>query len=114
MNKINLPESCEELTCEQAATIQGGAKIIVFTGANFKGDAFILTADRAGKQFQFTGKFDNSISSAKVLSGTWDLRSNPDGSGAGITLRPGNYSKFSAFGGVSIDNAVSLAIAAIA
>ncbi|MEH2244713.1 beta/gamma crystallin-related protein [Nostoc sp.] len=114
MNKINLAGNFQDLTCEQAATIQGGAQIIVYTDANFQGDSLSVTADSAGQQYQFTDKFNNSISSAKVISGTWDLRSNEDGSGVGGTFGPGEYSDFSTFAGPSINDTVSLAIAQIA
>lgn len=114
MNKINLPENFQELTSEQAATMQGGAQIRVFTDTNFQGESLLVNSGSAGQQFQFTGNLDNSISSAQVISGTWDLRSNPDGTGVGTTLSPGNYSDFSAFKGASLNDVVSLAITAIA
>ncbi|MEH2296007.1 beta/gamma crystallin-related protein [Nostoc sp.] len=111
MNKINLAGNFQELTCEQAAAIQGGAEITVFTDINFGGQAFTVTADSAGQQYQFTDNFNNSISSAKVISGTWDLRSEPDGGGFGVTLDPGEYSDFRNFG---FNDVTSLAIAKIA
>lgn len=111
INQIELSPHLQELTCEQAAAIQGGAEIVVFTGINFSGNALKVTAGNAGEQFQFTDEFNNSISSAKVVSGTWDLRSDNNGGGVGVTLQPGDYSDFRAFGGNDI---FSLAIAAVA
>lgn len=35
MNKINLATDFQELTCEQAAAIQGGAAVDLFVDANF-------------------------------------------------------------------------------
>ncbi|MEH2224453.1 beta/gamma crystallin-related protein [Nostoc sp.] len=111
MNNIELSPHLQELTCEQAATIQGGAKIQVFTGENFTGKSLIVTGDRAGTQRQFTGKFDNSISSIKVLSGVWDFRTNRNGKGGlGITLSPGKYPRLSK----AINNTLSITLLKIA
>lgn len=111
MNKINLPENFQELTSEQAATMQGGAQIIVFADPNFQGESLSVSAGSANQQFQFTGNLDNGISSAKVISGRWDLRSEPDGGGFGITLDQGEFSDFRNLG---FDDVASLAIAKIA
>ena len=115
MNKINLAGDFQQLTCEQAAAIQGGAQILLFTDINFSGTEGIVSTDRAGVQAQLTGNLNNSISSARVISGTWDLRSEPDGSGVGITLGPGDYSDFrTGFDGGSFNDIASLVIATVA
>ncbi|MEH2233046.1 MAG: beta/gamma crystallin-related protein [Nostoc sp.] len=111
MNNIELSPHLQQLTCEQAAAIQGGAKIQLFLGANFTGKSLLLTINKAGLSKKLTGQFNNSISSAKVLSGIWDLRTNGNGEGGlGITLRPGKYPRFTK----AINNTISFVKATLA
>lgn len=110
MNKLNLATDFQELTCEQAAAIQGGAEIVVYTDANFGGSALSVTAGNAGEQFEFTGEFNNSISSIKVLSGTWEFVTGSDNTGLVQTLGLGEYSTVHP----DMNDTISLAIATVA
>ncbi len=109
MNKINLDADFQELTCEQAAAIQGGAEIVVYTDANFGGSALSVVAGSSGEQFEFTGEFNNSISSARVLSGVWEVSSGTDGTIVTGTFGPGEYNFID-----GLNDTISLAIATVA
>jgi hypothetical protein len=104
-------DTVQDLDNETAAAIHGGAKIILYTDKNFQGDRLTVTANRAGQRVPLNGRFNNSISSAKVISGKWDLRSERDGSGGlGITLRAHRRFNFAR----NFDNVASLVIAKVA
>ncbi|MEH2001865.1 hypothetical protein [Nostoc sp.] len=112
MNNIELSPHLQELTCEQAAAIQGGAKIQLFLGANFTGKSLLLTINKAGLSKKLTGQFNNSISSAKVLSGRWVLNTNGDGSGLFVEIGPrkAQYPRFEKV----LNNTISFAKATVA
>lgn len=86
MNKINLAADFQELTCEQAAAIQGGAAVQLFTDGNFGG---------VFGEFNFRenvpADFNDRTSSIRVLSGQWRLWADANQSGYSITLNPGDY-----------------------
>jgi hypothetical protein len=86
VNKINFTADFQELTCEQAATIQGGAELHVFEDENFSGPNSIYNEDVG-----LVGIFNDRISSVKVYSGEWTLWSDADFSGSGLILGPGEY-----------------------
>ncbi|MDZ7951334.1 beta/gamma crystallin-related protein [Nostoc sp. DedQUE09] len=79
----------QELNCEKAATIQGGASAQVFTDANFSGLASTIFSDDIGL-FDLNN-FNDKISSIKVFSGQWTFWSDANYSGVGIILNPGDY-----------------------
>jgi hypothetical protein len=92
-NNLHTIDTVQDLSQESAAAIQGGAEMIVYTDANFRGNSVRLSANDANTQRQLIGKFNNSISSIKILSGTWQFFTNNDRSGLAQTLGPGNYNR---------------------
>jgi hypothetical protein len=106
-NNLYTIDTVQDLSQESAAAIQGGAEIIVYRDANFRGNALKLTGNNANSQYQFRGAFNNSISSIKVLSGTWEFFTNSDRTGLAQTLKPGNYSRLDP----QMNDTISLAVA---
>jgi Beta/Gamma crystallin len=97
----------QELSCEKAATIQGGASAQVFTDANFSGLAsFPFSGDIA--LFDLNN-FNDKISSIKVFSGQWTFWSDSNFSGSGIVLGPGEYSDLSQVNGGVYNDVISSA-----
>ncbi|MCC5647758.1 beta/gamma crystallin family protein [Nostoc sp. CHAB 5824] len=77
----------QELSCEKAAIIQGGAAIQLFTDANFQG----VFGEFNFKENVPAG-FNDRISSIKVLSGKWNVWSDANQTGVALTeLVPGDY-----------------------
>ncbi len=94
INKMNLAIDLQELTCEQAAAIQGGARIILYEDANFQGESLTIDGSSAGETLSLSGDpLDNKVSSFKVESGEWSLWSEGNASGVGFAATgPGEYS----------------------
>lgn len=89
----------QELNCEKAATIQGGASAQVFTDANFSGTA----SNIFDYDVPFFGSLNDQISSIKVYSGQWVFWSDANSSGSGLILGPGEYNLQNLNGGVYND-----------
>ncbi|MBW4534419.1 MAG: beta/gamma crystallin family protein [Pleurocapsa minor HA4230-MV1] len=99
INKINLAIDLQELTCEQAAAIQGGAKITLYEDANFQGVSDTIEIGRSGEIINLTDNIlagdiirslGNEVSSYRIESGTFSLWSDQDASGRGLVqLGPG-------------------------
>jgi len=106
-NNLYTIDTVQDLSQESAAAIQGGAEIIVYRDADFRGNALKIRGDNANGQYQFVGAFNNSISSIKVLSGTWQFFTNSDRTGLAQTLGPGNYRRLAA----QMNDTISLAVA---
>lgn len=93
MNNINSAAHFQELTYEQAAAIQGGAQIILYKDADFRGDSLLVTGG-PGEVFVPEGpEWNDSVSSIRILSGVWTTATNSDGSGLSTTNEPNNYAK---------------------
>jgi hypothetical protein len=109
-NNLYTIDTVQDLSQESAAAIQGGAEIVVYTDADFRGKSLILRGNNANGQHQFLGAFNNSISSIKVLSGTWQFFTNSNRTGLAQTLKPGNYRRLDA----QMNDTISLAVAKFA
>ena len=109
-NDLYTIDTVQDLSQESAAAIQGGAEIIVYRDADFRGNALKIRANNANEQYQFLGAFNNSISSIKVLSGTWQFFTNSNRTGLTQTLKPGNYRRLDA----QMNDTISLAVAMFA
>ncbi|MDZ8088424.1 MAG: beta/gamma crystallin-related protein [Nostoc sp. DedQUE12b] len=94
----------QELDCEKAATIQGGASAQVFTDANFSGTASNIF-DYDVPLFSF----NDQISSIKVFSGEWVFWSDANFSGSGLILGPGEYSNLQNLNGGVYNDVISSA-----
>ncbi|MEO0012226.1 MAG: Beta/Gamma crystallin [Cyanobacteriota bacterium] len=94
INKMNLAIDLQELTCEQAAAIQGGARMILYEHENFQGSFIIAEGSSNNESVSLSGTLlDNEVSSFKVQSGEWSLWSEGDVTGVGLEpFGPGDYS----------------------
>ncbi|MEY2833566.1 MAG: hypothetical protein RLZZ574_2825 [Cyanobacteriota bacterium] len=94
INKINLAIDLQELTCEQAAAIQGGARIILYEHADFQGESLTIDGETADQTFSLIGDpLNNKVSSFKVESGLWSLFSEDNQLGfKPLDVGPGEYS----------------------
>ncbi|WP_414518220.1 beta/gamma crystallin-related protein [Nostoc sp. PCC 9305] len=102
---MNNDRPFQELSCETAAAIQGGASAQVFTDADFSGTASNIF-DYDVPDFQ---GFNDQISSIKVFSGQWVFWSDANFSGSGIILGPGEYSNLSNLNGGVYNDVISSA-----
>lgn len=89
MNKIDLGADFQELTCEQAAAIQGGAIVTLYNDINFGGDA--LGSDTEISDMSFTA-YNDLASSIVITEGTWAFYENANYQGISASLGPGSYS----------------------
>lgn len=91
MNIIDLSSPFQELSCEEAAAIQGGqVDVTLYTDANFKGRRLNVNTGVRNLS-QVGGGFDNAISSIRVRSGAWIFCTNPNYQGNCTLLGEGNY-----------------------
>ncbi|MEH2319218.1 beta/gamma crystallin-related protein [Nostoc sp.] len=104
MNKIELSPHLQELSCENAAAIQGGASAQLFTDPNFSGTATNI--------FDYDVPlvpFNDQTSSIKVYSGQWTFWSDANYSGSGLILGPGEYSDLKNLNGGVYNDVISSA-----
>lgn len=88
MNKIELSPHLQELSCENAATIQGGANVELYDDVNF-GKPLVFTDSDSS----YVGDAINDrVSSIRVNSGVYQFWTNANFQGQSVTLSPGDYS----------------------
>jgi len=67
------------------------ARMQVWDDANFRGTSIILTTSIANLGEFWGGRMNDKISSFKIDNGEWILWSDPNFSGVGLILGPGEY-----------------------
>ncbi len=91
MNIIDLSSPSQELSCEEAAAIQGGqVDVTLYTGTNFNGRRLNVNTGIRNLS-QVGGGFNDAISSIRVRSGAWIFCTNPNYQGNCTLLGEGNY-----------------------
>ncbi|MEG3840263.1 beta/gamma crystallin-related protein [Microcoleus sp. herbarium14] len=79
------------------------AEIIVFADSNFRGNSNSFTQDLAN-----VGTFWNDkITSAKVISGTWQVFGDTNFTGSNVKLPPGEYPNLAISPGVINNDSIS-------
>lgn len=87
MNKINLATDLQDLTCEQAATIQGGAAVELYDDINFDKPMVYTDFD-----YSYVGDtLNDRVSSIRINEGTWNFYTDANFEGNVVTLKPGSY-----------------------
>ncbi|MEH2459688.1 beta/gamma crystallin-related protein [Nostoc sp.] len=89
MNKIELSPHLQELSSENAATIQGGAVITLYNDSNFGGDA--LGSDTDISDLSATA-YNDKASSINITQGQWAFYTDANYQGTSVILNPGSYS----------------------
>lgn len=91
MNIIDLSSPSQELSCEEAAAIQGGqVDVSLYTNPNFKGRRLNVNTGIRNLN-QVGGGFNDAISSIRVRSGAWIFCTSPNYQGNCTLLGEGNY-----------------------
>lgn len=98
MNIIDLSSPFQELSCEEAAAIQGGqVDVSLYTGTNFSGRR--LNVNTGVRDLRLVGGgFNDSVSSIRVRSGSWIFCTSPNYQGNCTLLGEGNYRSVTAAG----------------
>ncbi len=103
MNKINLATDFQELTCEQAAAVKGGAAVDLFQDANFTRP--LLSTDSS---IANVGPDANDqTTSARINDGTWLLCVDDNFRGC-FLAGPGSYDNLQFNIGLPNDSLTSL------
>lgn len=89
MNKIELSPHLQEISCENAAIIQGGAVVTLYNDINFGGDSF--GSDTEITDLSFTA-YNDQASSIKIDSGSWAFYTDANYQGSSVVLNAGTYS----------------------
>ncbi|MEH2242813.1 beta/gamma crystallin-related protein [Nostoc sp.] len=77
----------QELSCEKAATIQGGYALEIYRDINFQNPIFFTDSD-----YSYIGNASNDqISSIRINQGNWAFYADANFKGTKITLGPGAY-----------------------
>jgi Beta/Gamma crystallin len=88
MNKIELSPHLQEISCENAAVIQGGAIVTLYNDINYGGDA--LGSDTEISDLSFTA-YNDQASSIYITQGTWAFYTDANYQGSSVVLNPGAY-----------------------
>lgn len=90
-NDIYNLSGVEDLSCDTAANIQGGAAMELYRHANLKGDR--LAAFNGGGVRTMSSNANNQASSVRIREGKWAFYDLPfwNGWGRGVTLGPGTW-----------------------
>ena len=89
MNKIELNPHLQEISCENAAIIQGGANITLYNDRDFRGDAF--GSDTEISDLSFTN-YNDQASAITISEGRWAFYTDANYQGTSVVLNPGSYS----------------------
>ncbi|MEH2331075.1 beta/gamma crystallin-related protein [Nostoc sp.] len=88
MNKIELSPHLQELSCENAAAIQGGANVELYDDIDF-GRPLLFT----DSSYSYVGgAINDRVSSIRINSGIYEFWTDADFKGNSVTLGPGSYS----------------------
>lgn len=88
MNNLDSIDSVQDLSCDAAATIQGGA-LEVYTDANFQGNGANFGSAKSNLLAAASGKFHDSISSIKNNTDkTWHFFTDVNFGGDVIAVEP--------------------------
>ncbi|MEH2418904.1 beta/gamma crystallin-related protein [Nostoc sp.] len=85
----------QELNCENAATIQGGAAVTLYNDRDFGGDSF-----QSGTNMSNLNRtaYNDQASSIKITGGTWRFWTDANFTGQSKALGSGSYSFVQDFG----------------
>ncbi|MEH2361748.1 beta/gamma crystallin-related protein [Nostoc sp.] len=88
MNKIELNPHLQEISCENAAIIQGGGVVTLYNDVNYGGDA--LGSDTDISDLSQTA-YNDKASSIYITQGTWAFYTDANYQGTSVALNPGAY-----------------------
>ncbi|MEH2260165.1 beta/gamma crystallin-related protein [Nostoc sp.] len=85
-----------ELSFEEASTIKGGAKAVLFEDIDFRGKSY---STGARSDYPYVGDdFNDEASSILITGGTWRFYADANFTGSFKDLGPGSYSWVENFG----------------
>ncbi|MEH1835483.1 MAG: beta/gamma crystallin-related protein [Nostoc sp.] len=104
MNKIDLGANFQELTCEQAAAVKGGAAVELFRDANFTSPLLSVDSDNPN----VGPDANDQTTSARINDGSWLLCRDSNYQNCFGPVGPGSYDNLQFSVGLPNDSLTSL------